>query len=232
MMPSVPPDRHAEPCATPPSRWLADGVRHQIVLRALRGQRHDVLGPLSAARMQVATLRRRAAAVVADPQAVQAQAEALSHQLAEAVAAVALMRVWDGPASDTLPAASLLAACVGLLGTDASLHGHRLGAAAPAEPETLPRVVGTTDGHYALLGCLMHLLDAADGPLDIQVRLVPGAFELRSEALPQSPAVSLAPPAAPPRAIDATALAALLADLGWQLHRIDPQTARLAWPQR
>jgi hypothetical protein len=215
--------------------WLADGVRHQILLRALRGQRHDVLGPLSAARMGLATLKRRLAADPADLASAGTQAEGLAQLLADAVAAVALMRAWDAPVASALPLQGLLPACADLLRTDAALRGHRLTLEPPAVAEGPAPRVAAPDGHYALLGWLMHHLEAADAPSSLHLRLLPAAVQLRSEALEGggaagAPPVPLVPADGGPRRIDAIALDLLLHDMGWRQQRLAPQVWQLAWP--
>ena len=39
--------------------WMAAGVRHEILMRVLPTLRHDLLGPISVARMELAVMRRR-----------------------------------------------------------------------------------------------------------------------------------------------------------------------------
>jgi len=235
MNPSPPADDGAGPMPA----WAADGVRHHILLRALRGQRHDVLGPLSAARMGLATLKRRLAARPVDADAATELVAGLADQMVAAVAAVALMRVWDGPQTGTQPLQRLLPACADLLRTDASLRGHRLTVVqTPQEavPGATDHAVATPAAHYALLGWLMHHLDDCAQPANLALTLQAGALELRralrhQDGATPGPDPVLQPPTGDqPRSIDAGALALLLRDLGWRQETLPDQRWRLHWP--
>lgn len=213
--------------------WLADGVRHQILLRALPAQRHDVLGPLSATRLGLSLLRRRLQPAAPVPDGADQRLADLAQQVGDAVAALALMRLWDvGTAAQQplQPLAGVLQTCAGLLRTGASLRGLQIHLDTP-DAATLP-ALPAQDAHYAVLGWLMHHLDHTAAPARLVLGQGSGSLLLHTEPLPVPEGQALPMPAAPARPLPAAALGWLLADIGWTQLGMPAGNHALAWPQR
>lgn len=227
--------------AAPSARsWMAAGVRHELLMRALPAVRHDLAAPLSLMRMQLLLLRRHAQADAPAPaEALAARVTQLESQTSEISDSLRTLRQWEWPTPEgalgaTEPTrAELVAQAVSLMRAAFELNGIALqvadalnplsGAAADAGPaERWPDPVGL---RYLLLGALCHLHDWHDGlegggsielsPLeDWGVQL-----KARSAAAAQGqPAGALAPHRAPRHlAIDAVSLQALADDLGHEV---------------
>lgn len=213
--------------------WLADGVRHQILLRALPAQRHDVLGPLSATRLGLALLRRRLQPAAPVPDGADQRLADLARQVGDAVAALALMRLWDAGTAAQQPAqplAGVLQSCADLLRAGASLRGLQIHLDAPAAA-ALP-ALPAQDAHYAVLGWLMHHLDHTAGPARLVLGQGAGSLLLHTEPLPAPEGPALHLPPAPGRPLQAAALGWLLADIGWTQPSMAAGCHALAWPQR
>lgn len=211
----------ADPLAD--SRWLADGVRLQILLRALPVQRHDVLGPLSVVRMGLAVVQRRLQADTVDLPALGGKLAETDAQVADAVRRVAELRLWDREADLPRPLLALVRQCAALVQLSASMAGHQLepveivGAGAAAVADAADAWQSPPGGfHQAVLGLLMHAIDTAPQPCRLTLVLSPQHLHLRVGAL--GSAAGAAPQRLPmgprDRRIDARALAWLLADMG------------------
>lgn len=164
----------------PEAIWIADGVRHQIMLRVLPVQRHDMLGPLSVVRMALAVVRRRLsqAAMSADPDVahgddgpaqagatvpdwagLQGKVSEVERQVAEAVRVVAALRWWDGMhRTPPLPVAEAVEQCTALVQLAMSLRSQQLALQPPTSGK--PGLLPVPAVHHALLGLLLHATEA------------------------------------------------------------------------
>jgi hypothetical protein len=243
-----PEDVDATPTTVPAGAlraWLAAGVRHQVVMRILPVQRHDILGPLSVLRMSLQIAVRRVGDAASDPALLKERLAAADRQVADAVAAVSTMRCWDGAAAQRQPALVAIGHCVQWCNMALTLRGHR--AAAPLQDDDLPsdETPGQVDApavHYAVLGLLLHLVDSLPSPHALSLHV--GLSQLRVVATPlptlDSPEAAIdVTPARQPR-LDVKALGWLLAEQGWSLtvngtgHPTDGDGARqyeLSWPE-
>ena len=220
------------------ARWRADGVRHQILLRVLPAQRHDVLGPMAVLRMSLGLLRRQ---LLASPPGIERaldRMQDMDQQLAAALAALSALRCWDGADSQLTTPASAAAVAGALVRTPMSLRGHRLQHAAPpvdgTQEQNDRQIRKGTDAPgielqpalFAALGLLLHALDSAAAPTEFT--LLPADWEL---LLLHRPApgggTALVEPAARP--VHRQALNWLLDDLGCPLSGQAGQW-RLRWP--
>ena len=219
----------AEASASDHRRWLADGVRQRILLRALPAQRHDVLGPLSAMRLALALVKTRLAADPPDVDRVRAKVGELDDQLAAAIAAVKLLRLWDGGGRPT-DALAACADCVAMLRVSMALRGHQL--AEPAvHDDAVPPQLPCPDVHYAILGLLLHVQDTAGVRCLLAPKVTPAGLRLDATPLPGvSPLVAPPPTGAQPRptSVEADALGWLVEEMGWRVARDDAGWL-LAW---
>ena len=228
--------------AAPSARsWIAAGVRHELLMRAMPAVRHDLAAPLSLMRMQLLMLRRHAQAdVPAPPEALAPRVAQLEAQVGELSQGLRGLREWEWPAvagggaPTGLTRPALVAQAVSLMRAAFELSGIALqvapalapleeGAdAGPSPPPTWPDAVGL---RYLLLGALCHLHDAHEAlEAGGHIELAPiddWGVCLRAVARPAAPATGEAAPAAfaphrAPRhlAIDAASLQALAEDLG------------------
>lgn len=75
--------------AAPGARsWIAAGVRHELLTRALPALRHDMSAPVSVMRMGLLMLRRQVAAPTIDPVACEQRVALIDSQIAELISAV------------------------------------------------------------------------------------------------------------------------------------------------
>ena len=187
--------------------WLADGVRHQILLRVLAVQRHDALGPLSVARMGLALLQRRLAGEAPDREAAQRKAREADEQIAQSVQSIAVLRRWDAPQPEARGAAELLQEAVQLQSLACSMQGHQLqlGDLAALDADT---TWPAPDALYLLLGLLIHAVGDASGPTRFTLSAGQGGV-VHCDCTPLT-GDAAAPPPLPPaawsRPLDARAL--------------------------
>lgn len=164
-----------------PCTWLAEAAMLRIMRRTLPAQRHEVLGALSALKLQLAVARRRAgreagAAGPADDRL--AQLDAMAEQQLAAQTALTDMRLWDGLAVQRRALDAVLAQCIGWSRQSAAMRGHRLDDAqlvpelAPADEAArgMP-MVQVPAAHQLMLGWLFHTIDALAEPATLQPRL-------------------------------------------------------------
>lgn len=212
--------------AAPGARsWIAAGVRHELLTRALPALRHDMSAPVSVMRMGLLMLRRQVAAPTIDPAACEQRVALIDSQIAELISAVRSLRDWELATNDDgITRTALVTQCVGLMRAAFDLHSVRLDVEeALLEPkEGEPVHPSGAALRYLLLGVMGHLHDSASrvGTITIKaggegglcVSAVPGPAEA-SEAESGSGA-HRAPRAL---AIDAIALQSLAEDLGYLL---------------
>ena len=211
--------------ASPGARsWIAAGVRHELLTRALPALRHDMAAPVSVMRMGLLMLRRQVAAPTIDTAACEERVALIDHQIAELVSAVRSLRDWELATDDEgITRRGLVVQCVGLMRAAFDLHGVRLQVDEALTDDADPNATQWPSGaslRYLMLGALGYLHDTppevgaisvtAEGDAALVLRVVGGA---RDAADP------LAGAHRAPRklAIDAIALQSLAEDLGYVL---------------
>lgn len=155
--------------ASPGARsWIAAGVRHELLTRALPALRHDMAAPVSVMRMGLLMLRRQLGAATIDPAVCEERAALIDHQIAELVAAVRSLRDWElAVEDDGITRAALVAQCMNLMRAAFDFQGVRLTSdeafdAAPATGATDASATVWPSGaslRYLLLGALGYLQD-------------------------------------------------------------------------
>jgi hypothetical protein len=212
--------------ASPGARsWIAAGVRHELLTRALPALRHDMSAPVSVMRMGLLMLRRQVAMPEIDPAACEQRVLLIDSQIGELISAVRSLRDWELATNDDgITRTALVTQCVGLMRAAFDLHGVRLevdeALLEPVENETVHPSGAAL--RYLLLGVLGHLHDAresaeaisisASGVDGLCVTAVEGSAG-SNEPMSDS-GVHRAPRAL---AIDAIALQSLAEDLGYLL---------------
>ena len=171
------------------TRWLAEVAMHRIERRTLPAQRHEVLGALTALRLQLTMARRRTASTaegqtsaaagvsLADCDAMLVQHRAAQHALTD-------MRLWDGPSPQRHPLTAVLAQCVAWARQPAAMLGHRLedltqqqraGVDAlpidASEPVALIPMVDVPRAHHLVLGLVYEAIDRLDTPTRLVLHL-------------------------------------------------------------
>lgn len=232
--------------AAPSARsWIAAGVRHELLMRAMPAVRHDLAAPLSLMRMQLLMLRRHAQADVPPPaEALAPRVAQLEAQTSELSHGLRSLREWEWPApetgTDTEPTRTeLVAQAVSLMRAAFELSGivlqitPELAATEAGPAERWSDAVGL---RYLLLGALCHLHDSHDAlasqghielaPVEdwgVQVRALPRPAPASPEVAPPAFASHRAPRHL---AIDAVSLQALAEDLGYAV-TISPEALTL-----
>ncbi|WP_213954975.1 hypothetical protein [Variovorax sp. dw_954] len=214
--------------ASPSARsWIAAGVRHELLTRALPALRHDMVAPVSVIRMGLLMLKRQVAADPIDASTCAQRVELVESQVGALVAGVRSLRDWElATADEGITRSALVAQCVSLMRAAYEMQGISLDvdpALAPVEGEThWPQSAAL---RYLLLGGMGHLHDSIQGLG--AVRIAPeGARALRLTAVthdqdsaPRDSADAHRAPRA--LAIDAIALQSLADDLGYAVTRDD-----------
>ena len=239
--------------ATPAAaRWVAAGVRHEVLLRVLPAVRHDLAAPLSVMRMTLLLLQRqqRAASGDADADATR-RAERLAtlqEQLGVLAGNLGLLRGWEAAGAGaaggggSTTRAALVERCVALLQPLADLQGLSIEVdpalrppvqadGAGHGPHAAPQWPGATALRYLVLASLCHLLDRRPAPGAVRI-VAHGTDALRLLATARAAGDDIWPPAEavlPPERlrIDAAALRCLADDLGRGLE-LTEDTVRLS----
>jgi len=215
-------------------RWVASGVRHEVLLRALPSLRHDMAAPVSILRMATLLLKRQLAATPVDVAACAQRVTVLDQQMSELIDGIRLLRGWETSVEpgvettlDAITRPALVAKCLSLLRPVFDLRGvtihldpllEDLVAATGAPSETAwPNGFAL---RYLLLGSLCYLHDAhtdmgavhiaPDGVEGLQLCPVP----LAADASP--PVVDLAP-SDRRLEIDAAAFQCMADELGYRV---------------
>ncbi|MCU4117549.1 hypothetical protein [Variovorax sp. N23] len=220
--------------ASPGARsWIAAGVRHELLTRALPALRHDMAAPVSVMRMGLLMLRRQVAAPTIDMVACEERVALIDHQIAELVSAVRSLRDWELATDDEgITRRGLVVQCVGLMRAAFDLHGVRLQVDEALTVDTDPNAPTWPSGaslRYLMLGALGYLHDT---PPDVgAITVVPdgdAALLLRVAARAPATTDPVAGAHRAPRklAIDAIALQSLAEDLGYVL-TIEHDSVRL-----
>lgn len=220
----------------PLSRWVASGVRHEVLLRALPALRHDMAAPVSVARMTALLLKRQLTASSIDAAACAQRVVVLEEQMTALIEAIRLLRGWEAGGTDAgVTRAALVVRCVSLLRPVFDLRGVAIevdpsiappddapppasDAAVSAEAERAwPNVSAL---RYLLLAALCCLHDCGPDTGGIRIS-ADGDDALQLIAHPR-PAEAAAPLAAMPSPqaqllVDAAALQCLADDLGYEV---------------
>ncbi|QNK65375.1 hypothetical protein [Variovorax sp. PAMC26660] len=202
--------------------WIAAGVRHELLTRALPALRHDMAAPVSVVRMALLMLKRQVSAVTIDAAACEERVALIDNQVSELVHAIRSLRDWElATADDGITRSALVAQCVNLMRSAFDLHGVSLVTDDALEPgEDEPRWPSGAALRYLFLGALGYLHDgvAEAGAIRIDAD---GLDALCLRALPREPgathAVLDAHRAPRALAIDAVALQNLAEDLGYTI---------------
>lgn len=239
-MPSLPqppaPGRHPAPgegdaradTGATPDAWLAEAAMHRILRRTLPAQRHDVLGALSALKLQLAVARRRAARAddaaaeaaspTADagaaPSAALAHLEAMAEQHLAAQAGLVALRLWDGLQPQRRGAQAVIRQCLAWVRQAAAMRGHQLeelaelagsASAPPAQAAGHGDLVEVPAAHYLVLALLFATLDPLPQPCRITPRCEPLAdgWRLLLQVHPRPAHEAMPPPPAPDAAAPA-----------------------------
>ena len=213
-------------------RWVAAGVRHEVLLRALPTLRHDMAAPVSILRMATLLLKNQLAATPIDAAACGQRVAVLDQQMSALIDGIRLLRGWEhgGEAGfdavrDVVTLQALVAKCVSLLRPVFDLRGISIdldpGLDEPSSPDdalhasSWPNVFAL---RYLLLATLCYLHDAHSDAGTIHIAQY-GADALDLRVTPR------ATDARPPMAglipvegqiqIDAVAVQCLADDLGY-----------------
>ncbi|RYF33496.1 MAG: hypothetical protein EOO26_07935 [Comamonadaceae bacterium] len=218
--------------AAPAARsWIAAGVRHELLTRALPALRHDMAAPVSVIRMALLMLKRQVAAPTVDAAACEQRLALVDDQIGALVKAVRSLRDWElAIGDDGLTRSALVAQCTGLMRPAFDLQGVSLSvdeALVSSEDETVwPEGAAL---RYLVLGALGYLHDTVEEVGRITVR-GDGSDALHFSASLRDPdqvdRVADAHRAPRALAIDGIALQSLADDLGYAL-TVAPDTVRL-----
>ena len=240
-----------------PERWIAAGVRHEVLLRTLPSLRHDMAAPVSVLRMATLLLKRQLAATPIDAAACLDRLAVLDRQLGALIDGIRLLRGWETGADaqlETVGRVLLVSKCVALLRPVFDLRGVSLvldpaleaGSSTTASATTADTATageaqwpGASALRYLLLAALCYLHDTDPGIGVIQI--VPAdadALELRTQPRASDTRPLMAGLMLPEDRleIDASALQCLANDLGYVVElradavRLCLASARLAAP--
>ena len=207
--------------ASPGARsWIAAGVRHELLTRALPALRHDMAAPVSVIRMALLMLKRQIGAPVIDAPVCEERVALIDNQVSELVEGIRSLRDWElATTDDGITRSALVAQCVGLMRAAFDMHGVELAVDAALEPrEGETRWPQGAALRYLVLGGLGYLHDGASEAGAIRIE-ADGDNALRLSALPRESAgaspVLDAHRAPRALAIDAIALQSLAEDLGY-----------------
>lgn len=210
--------------------WIAAGVRHELLTRALPALRHDMSAPVSVMRMGLLMLKRQVAAPTIDAAACQERVALIDSQIAELVSAVRSLRDWElATGDDGISRSALVRQCTSLMRAAFDLQNIRLEVdeafGLEESPEAAPgadvdvRWPSGASLRYLLLGAMGFLQDSV--PDVATIRIVPdgsNGLYLTATAGTTDDADAMAAHRAPRQlAIDVIALQSLADDLGYTL---------------
>lgn len=203
--------------------WIAAGVRHELLTRALPALRHHMVAPVSVIRMGLLLLKRQVAAPDLNAAACEQRVAAVDEQVSIVVEGIRSLRDWElSTPGEGITRPDLVAQCTGLLRTPFELGGIALeidpALQQPADDD--PSHPAGPALRYLLLGALSHLHDCTPGVRAIRVE-ADGADALRISATARGqdePVAQDHDAQRAPRslAIDAVALLSLAEDLGYR----------------
>jgi len=176
-------------------RWVAAGVRHEVLLRALPSLRHDMAAPVSILRMATLLLKRQLAATPVDVAACTQRVSVLDQQMSSLIEGIRLLRGWEASAEpgidevrDAITRPALVAKCLSLLRPVFDLRGIAI-SLDPALEEAVAAETAWPNGfalRYLLLGALCYLHDAQHADLGA-VHIAPdGVNGLELCSMPQA----------------------------------------------
>jgi hypothetical protein len=212
--------------------WIAAGVRHELLTRALPALRHDMAAPVSVVRMALLMLKRQVAANPIDPAACEERVALIDNQVSELVQAIRSLRDWElATTDDGITRSALVAQCVNLMRSAFDLHGVMLDADPSLDAQDgEPRRPAGAALRYLFLGALGYLHDGAAEAGAIRVE-ADGPDGLRFIALPREAGavnpVLDAHRAPRALAIDAIALQNLAEDMGYTI-AVDGESVRFS----
>ncbi|WP_295540128.1 hypothetical protein [uncultured Pseudacidovorax sp.] len=221
--------------ASPSARsWIAAGVRHELLMRALPALRHEMAGPVSLLRMTLLMLKRHAGATPVDGAACLQRVDQASDQLALLVDSVRALRDWELATTDEgLGRSELVRQCAALMRAAFDLNGLSLeiDPRLEADGDDAPRWPDGAALRYLLLGALGHLHDQQEAPAIVRIEPGDQAHELRVRVGPRLDGrddPELLQHRAPRSlAIDAVCLQSLAEDLGREI-TTEPDGVRLS----
>lgn len=161
---------------------LAEAAMQRILRRTLPAQRHEVLGAMSALKLQLAVARRRLlrdADTPPQPDDAQArlqQVDAMAEQQLAAQTALTGFRLWDGLAVQRQPLHAMLTQCADWTRQAAAMRGHHLSDAegsapgATADAQAMPSVE-VPAAHFLVLAWLYASLDRLNAPCQLDLTL-------------------------------------------------------------
>ncbi|MDM0078263.1 hypothetical protein QTH90_27925 [Variovorax sp. J2P1-59] len=220
--------------ASPGARsWMAAGVRHELLTRALPALRHDMAAPVSVIRMGILLLKRQVtAATNPDASAWGERVALIENQVTALASGVRSLRDWElATHDDGITRSDLVAQCTALMRVAFDLNGIALQVGEDLSPEEgEPSFPSGAALRYMFLGALGYLHDSVPhvGAIDVEAN---GADGLRFSATQGEPAAAdpVAGAHRAPRAlaIDAIALQSLADGLGYEV-TVEPQEVRFA----
>lgn len=232
--------------ASPGARsWIAAGVRHELLTRALPALRHDMAAPVSVIRMALLMLKRQVAAPQIDAAAVAQRVALIDNQIGELVTGVRSLRDWELAVDDEgITRSALVATCTGLMRGAFSLNGVNIEVDPSLDPPSLTPAPATDSAampsaeqswpngaalRYLFLGALAHLHDTVDDVGTIAVSADgANALQLTAAVRQQEREDRVVDAHRAPRAlaIDAIAMQSLADDLGYAV-TVGPDAVRL-----
>jgi len=206
--------------ASPGARsWMAAGVRHELLTRALPALRHDMAAPVSVIRMGLLVLKRQAASA---PDAVNwtERLSLIEDQVALLAGGVHSLRAWELSAEgEEITRSDLVVQCTALMRVPFELHGIGLLVAEGLSPgKDERRFPSGAALRYMLLGALGYLHDSVPELGEIFIEADgDDALCLSARRGESEPGDPLADAHRAPRAlaIDAIALQSLAEGLGY-----------------
>jgi len=222
--------------ASPGARsWMAAGVRHELLTRALPALRHEMAAPVSVIRMGVLLLKRQlanAAEARPDAAAMAERVALIEDQVAALASGVRSLRDWELATHDEgIKRSELVAQCTALMRVAFDLNGVALHVGEDLSPEEgEPSFPSGAALRYMVLGALGYLHDSVPhvGAIDVEAH---GTDGLRFSATPGEPTapdpVAGAHRAPRALAIDAIALQSLADGLGYEV-AVEPDAVRFA----
>lgn len=218
--------------ASPSARsWIAAGVRHELLTRALPALRHDMAAPVSVIRMALLMLKRQVAAPAVDVAAAEQRVALIDDQIGALVTAIRSLRDWELAIGDHgITRSALVTQCTGLMRAAFDLNGVTLEVDESLNSETDETTwEGGAALRYLMLGVLGYLHDSVEEVGSIAVT-PDGSDALRFVATLRRPdqVDRMVEDHRAPRAlaIDAVALQSLADDLGYAV-TVEPDAVRL-----
>lgn len=161
---------------------LAEAAMQRILRRTLPAQRHEVLGAMSALKLQLAVARRRllrdadAPPQPDDAQARLQQVDAMADQQLAAQSALIGFRLWDGLAVQRQPLHAVLTQSADWTRQAAAMRGHHLADAQAPAPSTTAEAQATPSvevpaAHFLVLAWLYASLDRLTAPCQLDLTL-------------------------------------------------------------